>query len=258
MGTCQDTRERPPQRSFLARTFVGSRGHPLPYRLLVPAMNRGRTETMACELMPLVLLLHGSGERGNDNSAQLHNGVAQLLGSETAAARFPCYCVVPQCPTEQRWVEVDWDADRHVLPLEPSAPLSATVELVNTLLKSHPIDPQRVYLIGLSMGGFGVWDLLSRRPERFAAAVSICGGADENAVAAAWAVPVWGFHGAADHVVRVERSRRTIDALRVAGGIPRYTEYPEVGHDSWTHAFAEPDLLPWLFSHRREATADSH
>lgn len=97
----------------------------------------------------------------------------------------------------------------------------------------------------------------SRWPERFAAAVSICGGADENAVAAAWAVPVWAFHGAADRVVRVERSRMTIDALRVAGGIPQYTEYPEVGHDSWTHAFAEPDLLPWLFSHRRGTTADS-
>lgn len=101
------------------------------------------------------------------------------------------------------------------------------------------------------MGGFGVWDLLSRWPDRFAAAVPICGGAAENAVVAARAVPVWVFHGADDRHVRVERSRRAVAALRAAGGTPRYTEYPDVGHDSWTNAFAEPDLLSWLFSHRR-------
>ncbi|MGH3975867.1 MAG: dienelactone hydrolase family protein, partial [Pseudonocardiaceae bacterium] len=206
------------------------------------------------ERMPLVLLLHGVGERGNDNCAQLSNGVAELLGSDTATARFPCFYVVPQCPTTDRWVEVEWEAERHVLPLEPSLPLSATVELLDLLLGRHSIDPQRLYLIGLSMGGFGVWDLLSRWPERFAAAVPICGGADENAVVAARAVPVWAFHGTRDPTVRVERSRRAVAALREANGSPRYTEYPNVDHHAWTHAFTESDLLPWLFSHRTSTT----
>ncbi len=251
MGTPKGVWEPPEGRSFLAQTFTDSRGYVLPYRIRVPTARQAHAE----ERMPLVLLLHGAGERGNDNSAQLSNGVAELLGSDTAAARFPCFYVVPQCPTEHRWVEVDWDVERHVLPLEPSLPLSATVELLDALLDRHPIDPQRLYLIGLSMGGFGVWDLLSRWPERFAAAVPICGGADAQAVVAARAVvPVWAFHGARDPSVRVERSCRAVAALRAAGGTPRYTEYPNVDHNAWDPAFAEPDLLPWLFSHRRATT----
>lgn len=259
MGAYKGVLEAP--ESFLAQKFTDSRGHVLPYRMLVPSACRAQAETSMHEadskLMPLVLLLHGSAERGNDNSAQLRNGVAELLGSRTATARFPCFYVVPQCAKQRRWVEVNWDADRHVLPLAPSVPLSTTMELLDELLVWRPTDPQRVYVVGLSMGGFGVWDLLSRWPERFAAALSICGGADENAVAAARAVPVWAFHGARDPIVPVERSRTAIAALRAAGGTARYTEYPHVGHDSWTYAFAEPDLLPWLFSHRR-ATIQAH
>jgi predicted peptidase len=255
MGTHKGVREPPEQRSFLAQTFTGSPGQVLPYRMLMPpaypAHAEARGHDVGRERMPLVLLLHGVGERGNNNSAQLSNGVAELLGSDTATARFTCLYVVPQCPTKHRWAEEDWDVERHVLRLEPSLPLSAAVEFLDILLHRHSIDPQRLYLIGLSMGGFGVWDLLSRWPERFAAAVPICGGADEHAVVAARAVPVWAFHGALDPTVPVERSRRAVAALREAGGTPRYTEYPNVGHDAWTHAFAQPDLLPWLFSHRR-------
>jgi predicted peptidase len=254
MSTDNSVQETPQNHSFLAQTFTDSGGHTLPYRLLVPTVRPAHTKAgmpnVVPHLMPLVLLLHGSGERGNDNSGQLRNGVAELLGSATAAARFPCFYLVPQCPTQHRWVEVNWDADHHVLPPRLSMPLSATVQLVESLLGRHPIDPQRLYLIGLSMGGFGVWDLLSRRPECFAAAVSICGGTDDNAALAARAVPIWVFHGARDPIVPVERSRRTVTALRAAGGTPRYTEYPHVGHDAWTHAFAEPNLLPWLFAQR--------
>lgn len=254
MGKYESVQETPAQRSFLAQTFIDSRGHTLPYRMLAPTAHashaKAGTHEVGPERMPLVLLLHGSAERGNDNSAQLRSGVAELLGSETVATRFPCFYLVPQCPTEHRWVEADWDAERHILPMELSAPLSATAELLDALLASHPINPQRLYLIGLSMGGFGVFDLLSRWPERFAAAVPICGGADEDAVTAAQAVPIWAFHGARDPKVPVARSRRAVSALRAAGGTPRYTEYPHVGHNAWTAAFAEPHLLPWLFAHR--------
>lgn len=241
--------------SFLAETFVDAAGHRLPYRLRLPSRAaRGRGEPV-----PLVLLLHGAGERGADNQAQLNNGAGALLGADEGAARFPCVFVLPQCPQDQRWVEVDWSKERHTLPAVPSVPLAAALELVGQLVARHAVDPRRLYVIGLSMGGFGVWDVLSRataapsaaRPLRFAAAVPICGGADEEALARAPAIPVWAFHGALDPVVKVERSRRAVAALRRAGASPRYTEYPDVAHDAWTRAFAEPELLPWLFAQRR-------
>jgi predicted peptidase len=247
-------------RAFLAQTFTDSRGHTLPYRLLLPPVPTAPAQGPAPrEPLPLVLFLHGAGERGEDNQAQLRNGAAELLGSDAAAARFPCVFVLPQCPAGHRWVEVDWAQPSHVMPPEPSVPLGAALELVEALkaryatqhLAQHLVDPRRVYLIGLSMGGFGVYDLLCRAPERFAAAVAVCGGADESRITVAASLPLWAFHGARDEVVRVERSRRLVAALRQAGGAPRYTEYPEVGHDSWSRAFAEPELLPWLFSQRR-------
>ncbi|MFO0576652.1 MAG: PHB depolymerase family esterase [Polyangia bacterium] len=241
-------------RAFLAQTFTDSRGHTLPYRLLVPptlAPPSSAQGPAPREPVPLVLLLHGAGERGDDNQAQLRNGAAELLGSDAAVARFPCVFVLPQCPAGHRWVEVDWAQPSHVMPQQPSVPLGAVLELVPALAARYPIDGRRVYLIGLSMGGFGVYDLLCRAPERFAAAVAICGGADESRILAAAALPLWAFHGARDEVVRVERSRRIVAALQKGGGAPRYTEYPEVGHDSWSRAFAEPELLPWLFSQRR-------
>lgn len=255
MSTNRGARETPDMQNFLKRTFTDSRGQLLPYRMLTPtaypAQSKTGTHNRGPEPMPLVLLLHGAGERGNDNSAQLRNGVAELLGSATATARFPCFVLVPQCPTGRRWVEVDWTAEHHILPFKLSVSLSAAVELVESFLGCYRIDPQRLYLVGLSMGAFGVWDLLSRWPERYAAAVSICGGADEDVVTAAQAVPVWAFHGDHDPIIRVTRSRNVVAALRAAGGTPRYTEYPDVGHAAWTYAFAEPDLLPWLFTHRR-------
>jgi predicted peptidase len=258
MNTDTGARETPDMHTFLARTFTDSHGYVLPYRMLAPTAHPVHATTGTLngdpEPMPLVLVLHGAGERGNDNCAQLRNGVAELLGSATATARFPCFVLVPQCPTQHRWVEVDWTAEHHALPLEVSAPLSATVELVGSFLNYYRIDSQRLYLIGLSMGAFGVWDPLSRWPKRYAAAVSICGGADENAVTAAQAVPVWVFHGARDPIVPVARSRKVVAALEAASGTPRYIEYPYADHAAWTYAFAEADLLPWLFAHRRAKT----
>lgn len=140
-GTYESVQEIAEQQSFLAQTFIDSRRLTLPYRILVPIAHashvQAETHEADPERMPLVLLLHGSGERGNDNSAQLHNGVAELLGSETVA-QFPCFYLVPQCPTEHRWVEVDWDAERHVLPLEPSATLSARWNFLTHSLRAIP------------------------------------------------------------------------------------------------------------------------
>jgi len=236
---------------FSAHCFVDPTGFPLPYRQLAPA---GEETVYSPVRLPLVVFLHGAGERGDDNCAQLVNGAAELLAAADRRRDFPCLYIVPQCPSEQRWVEVDWAAKSHRFPAEPSSPLAALLALLDELSSSRQVDPDRIYLIGLSMGGFGVWDLLCRRPHDFAAAVSICGGADEAQAERIAQVPIWVFHGALDPVVSVERSRQMVAALRHTGHRPRYTEYPTVGHDAWWPAWAEKDLLPWLFSQTSDRT----
>lgn len=218
----------------------------LSYRLLSPAVSAGGR-------LPLVVLLHGAGERGHDNLAQLGNGVADWLGDPSVQAAFPCHYLLPQCPAEARWVEVDWAAPAHTLPVEPSRPMAALLDLLPQLFATLPIDLDRVYLVGLSMGGFGVYDLLSRRPDWFAAAVPICGGADLQACAAFATVPIWAFHGDRDPVISVERSRQVVRHLQALLAAPRYTELPGIQHDAWTPAFAHPALRPWLFAQHRRA-----
>ncbi|MCA9047007.1 MAG: prolyl oligopeptidase family serine peptidase, partial [Planctomycetaceae bacterium] len=127
------------------------------------------------------------------------------------------------------------------------------LELLDQLIKTHAIDEDRIYVMGLSMGGYGTWDLLARHPEKFAAGVPICGGGDEKQAAKIKEMPIWVFHGDADTAVKVERSRNMVAAIKEAGGKPKYTEYPGVGHNSWTPAINEPEILPWLFSQKRAA-----
>ncbi len=131
-------------------------------------------------------------------------------------------------------------------------PLELTVELIDALGLEFSIDPDRIYITGLSMGGFGTWIAVSRYPDRFAAAVPICGGGDPTAIGQTSA-KIWAFHGAADRAVPPKRSREMVEALHRAGGHPRYTEYPGVGHDAWRYAYMEPELVGWLFRQRRGA-----
>lgn len=215
-------------------------GDTLPYRLLAPI-------TPSAQPLPLVVFLHGAGERGRDNFAQLENGVASFLATNDRRVEYPCFYLVPQCPLGQRWVEVDWDANAHKTPEQPSRPTRLLLRLFDRLRADPRVDSRRVYLLGLSMGGFGVWDVMCRRPNDVAAGVSICGGCDEGQAAQIAHIPQWIFHGALDPVVSVERSRNMVAALQAAGGLPRYTEYATVGHNAWVSALAEPELLPWLW-----------
>lgn len=155
---------------------------------------------------------------------------------------------------DHRWVQVDWH-DAHSWPTarEPSSPMGSLLGLLDTLAETWPIDPTRRYLVGNSMGGFGVFDLLARRPGDFAAAVVLCGGGDETRAAEIAHVPVWLFHAADDAEVPVVRSRSMRDALCQAGAAPRYTEFASGGHPVWERAFAEPGLAAWLFAQRRQA-----
>ena len=228
-----------------ARIYQASDGHTLPYRLFRPA-NHDRNKRY-----PLVILFHGSGERGDDNVSQLLHGVGQFVSPE-AQAKFPSFLIAPQCPAEQKWVDVAWDNEACAQPIQPSGPMTRALEILEAVKGEFRIEEVQIYVTGISMGGYATWDLVTRYPGRYAAAVPICGGGDEKAMTAEAAkIPLWAFHCADDEVVPVGRTRRMIEAMRQLGGKPRYTEYPEGGHDSWTPAYAEPELLPWLFAQKK-------
>ncbi|MCH5374981.1 MAG: prolyl oligopeptidase family serine peptidase [Planctomycetes bacterium] len=241
-----DNRDR-----FEAREFQSPDGGRLLYRLLRPTGDPPQNGKY-----PLVLLLHGAGERGDDNRRQLVHG-ANELASDTIMARYPCFVVVPQCPDGQQWVDTPWSADAHTTPEKATRPMRWTLELIDKLEKELPVDPQRIYVTGLSMGGFGAWDAMVRQPDRFAAAVVICGGGDTSAAAKIAHIPVWVFHGDQDGAVKTQRSRDMVQALKKAGGSPKYTEYPGIGHDSWTATYRNPEMYAWLFAQRKAPNGPS-
>ncbi len=208
----------------------------LPYRLLRPK------EVKENQRYPLVLFLHGSGERGNDNVINLKYITTPFL-YEKNRNEFPCFVVVPQCPASERWTYPDWYQ-------EPREPINTVISLIDSLTKLPSIDTTRIYITGLSMGGYGTWYLLTRFPNKFAAAIPICGGGDPHQVDSFKHVPIWAFHGSKDKTVHRDESRKMINALKNVGGDPKYTEYKKTGHDSWTKAYQEDQLLTWLFRHR--------
>lgn len=238
-------RSGPPDisRHFEARTHKSVRGGSLPYRLMKPA-NYDKSKKY-----PLVLFLHGAGERGTDNRKQLVVGL-NIFADPERIDRYPCFIVAPQCPEEDKWVDVDWKADRHVMTDKPTPSLAMALEIVSHLQKEFPIDPERLYITGYSMGGFGTWDAIQRYPELFAAAVPVCGGGDETAAVRIIHVPIWAYHGALDDIVLVSRSRNMINTLVSSGGVPRYTEYPAINHFCWGLAFSNMAMLEWLFSNK--------
>lgn len=223
------------------KVYSDGSGHALPYQLLHPEYDDGQT------LYPLVLFLHGAGERGTDNESQTKHGVPEFARPENRK-KYPCFLAAPQCPEEERWS--DWSVEKQAD--EPSWPLRMAFELVGELQKEYSIDAKRLYITGLSMGGFGTWDLLRRYPHVFAAGVPICGGGDSTAAATIVHIPVWAFHGARDQAVPVRFSRNMIAALKRAGGKPRYTEYANVGHHSWVPAYQDAEMFAWLFAQKRE------
>lgn len=190
------------------------------------------------EAYPLVLFLHGAGERGDGSEEQLPNVAKHGPPKQVAAGRkFPFILVSPQCSYDEPNVPRGWQADQ-------------LLALLDKLEEELNVDTQRVYLTGLSMGGFGSWRLASAAPERFAAVVPICGGGNPEDVTALVDVPLWAFHGAKDPVVKLEQTTNCIDAIRAAGGHPRLTVYPEAMHDSWTETYDNPMFYEWLLGER--------
>jgi predicted peptidase len=200
---------------------------------------------------PLLIFFHGAGERGDDNKKQLVHGTTDIL-KFTKANNIPAIIIAPQCPKGQQWVNTPWGNLSHTMPKEPSKAMSLAIQLIEDSVKKLPVDPKRIYVTGLSMGGFGTWDLIQRKPDYFAAAMPVCGGADVAEATKLKNLPIWCFHGGKDNVVKTSRSRDMIAALKKAGGTPKYTEYPEVGHASWKPAYLDQNALKWLFDQKRK------
>ena len=186
------------------------------------------------ESWPLLLFLHGSGERGDDLERVKVHGPPKLIA---AGRSFPMIVVSPQCAAGKRWQ-----------PVELSA-------LLDELEEQHRVDADRIYVTGLSMGGFGTWALASHEPGRFAAIAPICGGGETFWARDLAALPVWAFHGDQDAAVPVERTVQMIEALRARGAEPQVTIYPGVGHDSWTQTYDNPEFYEWLLQQRRKPAA---
>ena len=205
--------------------------------------------------LPLVVFLHGSGERGADNVSQLRHFPERWVQEPHLGARHPAIVLAVQCPAGEDWGGVEdsgadvWNAGG----TETSPAMQAVEALVRELSATPEVDRARVYLTGLSMGGFGTWDLLSRHADWFAAAVPICGGGDprHGAALAESRVPIWNFHGTADRDVLIQESRGIVDAIRAAGGRVGNTELPDVGHNSWVHAYGPNGAIDWMFAQRR-------
>lgn len=234
------------------KEFLFEEGKRLPYRILYPE-NYDRSRTY-----PLLLFLHGAGERGTDNERQLIHGSKLFLKPENRQ-QFPAIVVLPQCPKESFWASVKIDTTK--LPftiafdysVQPNWPLAAANALVRQLMRTEAVDPRRVYITGLSMGGMGTFESVFRYPDLYAAALPICGGGDTKLYdKRVKRTKFWVFHGDADVVVDVQLSRAMVTKLKEKKVSVQYTEYPGVNHNSWDKAFAEPGFLEWMFQQRKK------
>ena len=209
---------------------------------------------------PLVLFLHGAGERGENNEKQLIHGSKLFLDAQNRKD-FPAVVIFPQCPPDDYWANVhrplDENGKRHFTffktSKKPHQSMKGLMSMVDSLSSVSHIDTERMYVMGLSMGGMGTFELVSRMPKTFAAAAPICGGDNpKSAKKYSKKVPFWIFHGLKDDVVPPHFSQDMAKAIEAKGGKVKLTLYPNANHNSWDPAFAEPELLPWLFSKTKQ------
>lgn len=253
--------------AFVTRTFINSQGLSLTYHLYVPY------NYTPLHQYPLVLLLHGGGERSNpdwtaaEKKAVLFNqsyvqvwtpGYSVPYGPHIQQ-RWPCFVVIPQLSYGHYWVNAPVGDGSYTQTSQPTPWLQMAKKIVDSLQKEYMgIDSGRLYITGLSLGGYGVWDAIERWPTYFAAAIPIAGAGDPSKAAAIKNLPIWAFQGSADTVVPVSGSRDMIAAIDAAGGHPRYTEYPGAGHTVWGYVYGTtgtnqntPGVMSWLFSQKQ-------
>lgn len=228
-GVAEDAKKT----GFVDKVFKNADGKESPYVVFVPHDYDGKKE------YPVILFLHGAGETKTDKTggkmpAEVGIGPAIKKQEKT----FPAIVVIPRAEG------FGWGAD--------TANAKRALAILDEVMKEYKTDPKRVYLTGLSMGGMGTWSLAAAHPDRWAAIVPICGRGDVKTAEKFKDVPVWAFHGDADTAVKVEGSRDFIAALKKAGGMPKYTEYPGVGHNSWDMAYADKEMWKWLFEQKKK------
>lgn len=228
-----------------AQSYKNADGNILPYRLFEPRKKKGKT-------YPLVLFLHGSGGTGTDNLGQFKDLIVPptVWAFPENQAKHPCFVLVPQGPTRPSW---------------PHARIPALKALLDSIIANNPIDPNRIYITGLSMGGIGTWAIIQEHPDFFAAAVPICGGGDMNELDGIIInhLPIWAFHGVVDGTVKIDAfsdrwgstdaftgQRKLVEELIKRGmkPAPKYTWYPDMGHNAWDGAYSDPLLFDWIFS----------
>lgn len=243
--------------SLFAKYKFIQNGDTLPYRILLPE------NFDAAKKYPLVLFLHGRGESGNDNEKQLVHG-AKLFLDPVNRKKYPAIVVFPQNASQYYWSNVQTVAKENgkrsfyfVHTGEPSASMKLTMSLLHNLHRQYKISKEQVYVMGLSMGGMGTFEIVNRMPYTFAAAVPICGGAHPATAANLKGTRWWVFHGAKDDVVDPEFSVDMVKAMKKHAVDVKFTLYPEANHNSWDNAFAEPDLLKWMFSRKRFVARES-
>ncbi len=232
---------------FQRKLFISPAGDTLRYRILFPEnYEKGK-------IYPLVLFLHGAGERGSDNEKQLVHG-ASLFLADSNRHKYPAIVVFPQCPENDFWSSIKFTRNEggnrfqfdYSQPMR--LPLQRCLDLTRSLMATEKVNPKKVFITGLSMGGMGTFELVYHAPAIFKAAAPICGGGDSAAYNRQTAkVPFWIFHGDADPVVPVQLSRSMAARLKELKSKVRYTEYPGVQHNSWDNAFAEPGFLSWFW-----------
>jgi predicted peptidase len=243
----------------------------IPYRFFVP-------DNYNNELLPLIIALHGSGERGIDNQKQIEfHRLATVWVDSTNQVEHPCFVIAPQCPENNRWVDTDWKQNEYNFDSTSiSNELATVINLIDSLVSQHPIDTNKIYLTGLSMGGYGSWYLLMNNPQRFAAAIIMSGSADPTKACKIKDIPIWNFHGDQDIAVPVEGSRNMINAIsncgedillisdpnnkvfwnseskvsRILSSKHIYTEYKDKGHVIWKESYNNWFVREWLFSKR--------
>lgn len=237
--------------SLYQKAFYTNGQDTLPYRLLLPENFNPNQK------YPLILFLHGSGERGNDNAIQLVHG-GKLFLIDSIRKKYPAIVIFPQCPKTSFWsnVEIKMNEDstrmfNFQLNKKPSLAMDLLMQLLKQFMRTYLLDKKRMYVGGLSMGGMGTFEVVGRNPKLFAAAFPICGGGDSSTASKLKKTNWWVFHGAKDNVVSPQYSVQMVQALKKVKASVKFTSYPEATHNSWDSAFAEPSLFLWLFHNKK-------
>ena len=225
---------------FTTGSYRSSSGETMQYRLFVPPSYN------PAQKYPIILWLHGAAGRGSDNLSQLSGG--NFPGSHTwtkpgIQRKYHAFVLAPQIDVTKGWARPHTNT--------PPVAIRLALEILDQVEKEYSVDPAHEYVVGQSMGGEGVWAALSAAPQRFAAAIALCGFGNAYMLPRVAKVPVWIFQGEEDPVVSAAGMREWVKKLREAGGTPKYTEYPSIGHNVWDVAFTEPDLVEWLFLQHR-------